>query len=138
MPLFNLLPQGEQGEYVIMRPLKGEDLTRWKVYAHHLWPCLSHIKQQLATFCFLHCSTYISEANVPSHPASPSVHITLKTPAAPPSPSLHPSSAGKHGKQAQQPEWDTHAEEKISQEVVEECLAQGVMVTRAKRLRGQE
>ncbi|KAH6877364.1 serine C-palmitoyltransferase [Coprinopsis sp. MPI-PUGE-AT-0042] len=76
--------------------------------------------------------------SVPSHPASPIVHITLKTPTAPPSASLHPSSAGKHGKQAQQPEWDTHAEERILQEVVEECLAQGVMVTRAKRLRGQE
>ncbi|KAH6901998.1 serine palmitoyltransferase [Coprinopsis sp. MPI-PUGE-AT-0042] len=71
--------------------------------------------------------------SVPSHPASPIVHITLKTPTAPPSASLHPSSAAKHGKQAQQPEWDTHAEERILQEVVEECLAQGVMVTRAKR-----
>jgi serine palmitoyltransferase len=75
--------------------------------------------------------------DVTSHPASPIIHITLKTPAPPPSASLHPSSAGKHGKQ-QKEEWDTYAEERILQEVVEECLAGGVLVTRAKRLRGQE
>lgn len=31
-----------------------------------------------------------------------------------------------------------HAEERLLQEVVEECLVQGVIVTRAKRLKGQE
>ncbi|KAH6901993.1 hypothetical protein BKA70DRAFT_1196659 [Coprinopsis sp. MPI-PUGE-AT-0042] len=36
LPLFNLLPQSERGEYVLMRALKREDLTRWKVYAHHV------------------------------------------------------------------------------------------------------
>lgn len=33
---------------------------------------------------------------------------------------------------------DYDAEERLLQEVVEETLAQGVLVTRAKRLRGQE
>ncbi|KAH6901990.1 hypothetical protein BKA70DRAFT_1113450 [Coprinopsis sp. MPI-PUGE-AT-0042] len=38
MPLFDLLPQGGRGEYasILMRPIKREDLTRWKVYAHHV------------------------------------------------------------------------------------------------------
>lgn len=34
--------------------------------------------------------------------------------------------------------FDADAEERVLQEVVEECLNQGVWVTRAKRLRGQE
>ena len=77
--------------------------------------------------------------SVPSHPASPIIHITLKTPPTPPSASLHPSSAVKLGsKKPTTEEWDTDVEERILQEVVEECLVQGVMITRAKRLRGQE
>jgi serine palmitoyltransferase len=35
-------------------------------------------------------------------------------------------------------EWDIEGEERLLQEVVEECLSQGVMITKAKRLRGQE
>lgn len=35
-------------------------------------------------------------------------------------------------------ESDYDAEERVLQEIVEETLAQGVIVTRAKRLRGQE
>jgi len=34
--------------------------------------------------------------------------------------------------------WDWDMEERILQDVVEEALAQGVLITRAKRLRGQE
>jgi serine palmitoyltransferase len=33
---------------------------------------------------------------------------------------------------------DIEAEERLLQDVVEEALAQGVLITRAKRLRGQE
>lgn len=36
------------------------------------------------------------------------------------------------------PTWDIDAEEKLLQEVVEEALEQGVLLTRSKRLRGQE
>ncbi|TFK28263.1 serine C-palmitoyltransferase [Coprinopsis marcescibilis] len=79
--------------------------------------------------------------NVPSHPASPIIHINLKS-QGPVSASLHPSSAvlspSKHGKDNSKKEWDADAEERILQEVVDECLAQGVMVTRAKRLKNME
>ncbi|KAH6901988.1 hypothetical protein BKA70DRAFT_1113535 [Coprinopsis sp. MPI-PUGE-AT-0042] len=38
IPLFNLLPQSEQVEYVgfLTRSLKSEDLHRWKVYSHRV------------------------------------------------------------------------------------------------------
>ena len=84
---------------------------------------------------------------IPSHPASPTIHVMIK----PLSPStlspnaIQPSSASKSGKSnpssiipRDPPTFDVLAEEKLLQEVVEECLAQGVLVTRAKRLRGQE
>jgi serine palmitoyltransferase len=35
-------------------------------------------------------------------------------------------------------DWDIEAEERMFQDVVEEALAQGVLITRAKRLKGQE
>lgn len=34
--------------------------------------------------------------------------------------------------------FDTDVEEKLLQEVVDDVLAQGILITRAKRLRGQE
>ena len=83
---------------------------------------------------------------IPSHPASPIIHIYVR----PQSPSsLHPSSAlsissAKHpsshsaAKDFVGRESDYDAEERALQNVVEETLAQGVIVTRAKRLRGQE
>lgn len=81
---------------------------------------------------------------VPSHIASPIVHICIKPLSAS---SLSPSTAAvtTHHKSnptsiqpRDPPSFDIDAEEKLLQEVVEECLAQGVWVTRAKRLRGQE
>ena len=84
---------------------------------------------------------------IPSHPASPIIHVMIK----PLSPStlspnaIQPSSASKSGKSnpssiipRDPPTFDVLTEEKLLQEVVEECLAQGVLVTRAKRLGGQE
>ena len=72
---------------------------------------------------------------IPSHPASPVIHINV-----------HQATTGngslKHSVHAspkdavQMAEYDT--EERLLQEVVEECLSQGVIVTRAKRLKGQE
>lgn len=35
-------------------------------------------------------------------------------------------------------DWDIEAEERTLQDVVDEALVQGVLITRAKRLRGQE
>jgi len=91
---------------------------------------------------------------IPSHPASPVIHIYVKQqyPAllspAPLSASLSSSSSSSkhhhsiHSAQdvaresARASEY--YAEERLLQEVVEETLAQGVIVTRAKRLVGQE
>ncbi|KIY48348.1 serine palmitoyltransferase [Fistulina hepatica ATCC 64428] len=66
---------------------------------------------------------------VPSHRASPMVHIFIRYPQDPAT-----STATW--------EWNTPEaiarDERILQDVVDEALAQGVMITRAKRLRGQE
>jgi serine palmitoyltransferase len=96
---------------------------------------------------------------VPSHPASPIIHITIKTqsptslsPTAVPlsvshsskssstksnPASIHPSPTSLSFSAAESV-FDADAEEYILQEIVEECLGQGVWVTRAKRLKGQE
>jgi len=82
---------------------------------------------------------------IPSHPASPIIHIYVRQQ----SPSfLHPSSAlitpskyphlATSTKDVGGRESDYDAEERALQDVVEEALAQGVIVTRAKRLKGQE
>ncbi|TFK32397.1 serine palmitoyltransferase [Crucibulum laeve] len=88
---------------------------------------------------------------IPSHPASPVIHIHVRSPSSPAASSLHPATASvmspKHHhsnpssilpRDASKWNWDIEGEERMLQDVVEECLAQGVMVTRAKRLRGQE
>ncbi|KAJ7638301.1 serine palmitoyltransferase [Roridomyces roridus] len=86
--------------------------------------------------------------SVPSHPASPIIHLHIRKP----TPTLlHPSSAVSAGhslkpsnptsvlpREAVNWDWDTDAEERALQQVVEEALRRGVMITRAKRLRGQE
>ncbi|PSR75714.1 hypothetical protein PHLCEN_2v9005 [Hermanssonia centrifuga] len=85
---------------------------------------------------------------IPSHQASPMIHLHVRLPSpthllpiAPSSPSL--SSSGKPSNplsvHPRDPEhFDLDLEEKLLQDIVEEALAQGVMITRAKRLRGQE
>jgi serine palmitoyltransferase len=93
---------------------------------------------------------------IPSHSASPIIHITIKpqshtslSPTAIPL-SVSSSSSGKSNPVSIIPSpsspsysvaeqiFDADAEERVLQEIVEECLAQGVWVTRAKRLKGQE
>jgi serine palmitoyltransferase len=84
---------------------------------------------------------------IPSHHASPIIHIHVKNTKS----SLHPSAAATIvpatkssspmsilPKDAASWDWDIPAEEKILQDVVDEALAQGVIITKAKRLRGQE
>ncbi|KAF8067622.1 serine palmitoyltransferase [Lyophyllum atratum] len=85
--------------------------------------------------------------NVPSHPASPIIHIYIRPTS---SSSLHPASAtlppaskpsnpnSPLPRDAATWDWDVETEEKLLQDVVEEALVQGVMITKAKRLRGQE
>jgi len=85
---------------------------------------------------------------VPSHPASPIIHIHIRSPS---TTSLHPASAAlitspskpsnpmsALSRDAAKWDCDIEAEERLLQDVVEEALAQGVLITRAKRLRGQE
>jgi serine palmitoyltransferase len=84
---------------------------------------------------------------ITSHPASPVIHIHVR-PASPttlqvPSPTLPPPGPSKPSNPASAiprdaPQFDIELEEKLLQDVVDEALAQGVMITRAKRLRGQE
>jgi len=84
---------------------------------------------------------------IPSHPASPIIHIYIRPTS---SSSLHPASAtlppaskpsnpnSPLPRDAATWDWDVETEEKLLQDVVEEALVQGVMITKAKRLRGQE
>ncbi|KAJ7499489.1 serine palmitoyltransferase [Mycena latifolia] len=88
--------------------------------------------------------------SIPSHPASPIIHMHVHKPA----PALlHPSSASTvHAHAHHKPsnptsilprdagkwDWDIDTEERLLQQVVEEALKRGVIITRAKRLRGQE
>ncbi|KAL5514702.1 hypothetical protein ACEPAG_2018 [Sanghuangporus baumii] len=92
---------------------------------------------------------------IASHPASPIIHIYVKSPTAnslaPPSPDTPPPAASKsaphtHGGKSNPSsvipsspvKFNLHEEERLLQQVVEECLAQGVMLTRAKHLHGLE
>jgi serine palmitoyltransferase len=83
---------------------------------------------------------------IPSHQVSPIIHIYVRNP----SPnSLTPDTAVEmnhkpsnphsiHTSSSAHPGWDLETEENLLQEVVDECISQGVLVTKSKRLRGQE
>jgi serine palmitoyltransferase len=91
---------------------------------------------------------------MPSHPAAPIIHIQLPPPpeARPPASSGTNKAAGTHNPTASPVktsnpqsvlpayplQFDVEAEERLLQDVVDEALSQGVLLTRAKRLRGQE
>ncbi|KAK2463332.1 hypothetical protein APHAL10511_004643 [Amanita phalloides] len=85
---------------------------------------------------------------IPSHAASPIIHVCIRQSTSSLHPSaalLSPSSPSKPSnptsiipREAARWDWDIETEERLLQEVVEECLLQGVMITKAKRLRGQE
>lgn len=82
--------------------------------------------------------------SIPSHRASPIIHLYLRATTS--SDLLHPSSAAVSTKPSNPaspiprdaPVYDIHKEEKLLQEIVEEAMAQGVMITKAKRVRGLE
>ncbi|KAL6302281.1 serine palmitoyltransferase [Sparassis latifolia] len=80
--------------------------------------------------------------SIPSHPASPIIHINVRSavPAHPPTTPSTPSKPSNpmSAQSRDTPQPDIDLEERLLQEIVEECLVQGVMVTRAHRLRGQE
>jgi len=69
---------------------------------------------------------------IPSHPASPIIHIYIKS-----KPSPKTADTGNKNKDNQQDD-DEEEEERLLQDVVDEVLVQGVMITKAKRLPGQE
>jgi serine palmitoyltransferase len=73
--------------------------------------------------------------SIPSHAASPIIHIYLRT--------QHPAGAAattgsKSSSNSAPLAFDIEFEERLLQDVVDEALAQGVWITRARRLRGQE
>ena len=80
----------------------------------------------------------IDTLTIPSHAASPIIHIHLRT--ATPSLSVpapkSPSPATAASRDA--PSFDILGEERVLQDIVDEVLAQGMWITRARRLRGQE
>ena len=87
---------------------------------------------------------------IPSHQASPIIHIHVKplpvpqlSPPSHMSPkvsrlTLRKTSHPSHSISTSPILFDIESEERLLQAVVEEALSQGVMITRAKRLRGQE
>jgi len=83
---------------------------------------------------------------IPSYQASATIHLCVRLPTATHlSPAMSPSlsSSGRPSNPSSHaprdpPHWDFELEERLLQDIVEEALAQGVMLTRAKRLRGQE
>ncbi|KAF9073987.1 serine palmitoyltransferase [Rhodocollybia butyracea] len=82
--------------------------------------------------------------SVPSHRASPIIHLYLRNTS--PDSLLQPPSSIPSGKPSNPaspiprdaPVFDIEKEERLLQEVVEEAMALGVMITKAKRVRGLE
>ena len=69
---------------------------------------------------------------IPSHPASPIIHIYIKHKPLPKTADTENKNKGN------QQDDDEEEEEGLLQNVVDEVLVQGVMITKAKRLAGQE
>lgn len=85
----------------------------------------------------------IESLEIISHSISPIVHLAIKYPsAATLSPALEPSHVKTKGSNASSilprdpPSFDVTKEEALLQDVVDEVLLQGVLITRAKRLYG--
>jgi serine palmitoyltransferase len=70
---------------------------------------------------------------IPSHAASPIIHIYVRT-----QPPAVAATGSKSSSNSAPPAFDIEVEERLLQDVVDEALAQGVWITRARRLRGQE
>ena len=79
----------------------------------------------------------VDAISIPSHAASPIIHIHLRSPAPSSSATLkapNPSTPAPR----EPPSFDIAGEERVLQDIVDEVLVQGVWITRARRLRGQE
>ncbi|KAJ3788111.1 serine palmitoyltransferase [Lentinula aff. detonsa] len=83
--------------------------------------------------------------SIPSHRASPIIHLYLRNNSSSDN-LLHPSASMSSSKPSNPsspiprdaPVFDIEKEERLLQEVVEEAMAQGVLITKAKRARGLE
>ncbi|KAF8477736.1 serine palmitoyltransferase [Russula ochroleuca] len=71
---------------------------------------------------------------IPSHAASPIIHIYVRAQA----PAATAVAGSKSSSNSAPLAFDIALEERLLQDVVDEALAQGVWITRARRLRGQE
>ncbi len=78
----------------------------------------------------------VEAVTIPSHSASPIIHIHLLS-ASTPSPSVKPPNHSTPTLR-DAPSFDIASEERLLQDIVDEALAQGVWIARARRLRGQE
>ena len=79
----------------------------------------------------------VEAITIPSHAASPIIHIHLRSAM----PSASASTKAPHAATPaprEAPSFDIAGEERLLQDIVDEVLAQGVWITRARRLRGQE
>jgi serine palmitoyltransferase len=82
---------------------------------------------------------------IQSHPASPMIHLQARLLSSThllPTASVHLSSSKASNPASPRPKdqeyFDRELEERILQDIVDEALVQGVMITRAKRLKDQE
>ena len=74
----------------------------------------------------------------PLSPALPTTPMTPMTPMTPLSPTSAKLSNPTSVHPRHPPHFDIEGEERLLQDIVDDALAQGVLITRAKRLRGQE
>ena len=97
---------------------------------------LSTLQENVRAICAV--LDHIDLLTIPSHMASPIIHIHLCT--ATPSLSVAAPKAPNPATAASRdaPSFDIPGEECVLQDIMDEVLAQGVWITRARRLRGQE
>ena len=74
---------------------------------------------------------------IPSHAASPIIHIQLRSATPPLSASIKPVNPATPALR-DAVSFDIAGEERLLQDIMDEALAQGMWTTRARRLRGQE
>ncbi|KAN0139450.1 Pyridoxal phosphate-dependent transferase [Lactarius tabidus] len=79
----------------------------------------------------------VEAITIPSHAASPIIHIHLRSATPSSSATLKPPNPTTPAPR-EAPSFDIAAEERTLQDIVDEVLAQGVWIIRARRLRGQE
>jgi serine palmitoyltransferase len=105
---------------------------------------LTTLHENIRTFrLVLDAAAIVCPIEIPSHPASAIIHIQCKTQSPATLSPFVPRRVDKPSNPASlrsndEPEFDVGLEERLLQEVVEEALSQGVLITKARRLRGQE